>query len=452
MSTVEGREVPVLRLAHVSKSFAAVPAVADVSLDAYAGQVLALLGENGAGKSTLMGIASGAVQPDTGTIEVSGEPLPGLSPLLAAWHGIAIVHQHPAVLPDLSVADNIRLAVPAALRRTGGDERGWMTGLLARAGAPLRLRARVEELSVAQVQLLEVAKALALQPRVLILDEPTAPLGADQVNTLFEQVRMAAGRGCAVIYITHRLAEVRQIADHVTVLRDGRVRGSAPVADYTDDDLLSLIVGRGIASAFPPKSTAGGAAVALRVTGLSGTDFHDVHLAAPAGEVVGLAGIVGNGQSGFLCALAGLAPASGEVELAGSRHAATALARMAAYLPADRHREGLLGTLSVRENVAVGSLSALARGGVVSRPREVAAVRAGTQRLAVKTPSLEAGVGTLSGGNQQKVVLARAPASPPPWSTPTPTAAACPVAAPRAGGGWPRWPAASTRRAWCSPW
>ena len=415
---MEGREVPVLRLAHVSKSFAAVPAVADVSLDAYAGQVLALLGENGAGKSTLMGIASGAVQPDAGSIEVSGEPLPGLTPLLAARHGIAIVHQHPAVLPDLSVADNIRVAVPAALRRTEGDdaegddargdERAWMTDLLARAGARPRLRARVEELSVAQVQLLEMAKALALRPRVLILDEPTAPLGADQVDALFEQVRMVVDRGCAVIYITHRLAEVRQIADHVTVLRDGRVRGSGPVAAYTDEDLLGLIVGRSIASAFPPKSSADAAAVALRVTGLSGADFHDVHLAAAAGEVVGLAGIVGNGQSGFLRALAGLEPATGEVELAGTRYAAAALARSAAYLPADRHREGLFGSLSVRENVAVGTLAALARGGMVSRPREVAAVRAGTTRLAVKAPSLEAGVATLSGGNQQKVVLARA--------------------------------------------
>ncbi|MEU0792680.1 ATP-binding cassette domain-containing protein [Amycolatopsis sp. NPDC005961] len=401
-------EVPALSLSGVSKHYGPVRALSDVSLDVVGGRVHALLGENGAGKSTLMGIASGATRPDEGRITVAGEPVPVLTADQASRLGIAIVHQHPAVLADLTVAENIRLAVPAE-RMPAGDPKVWMVELLRSVGADLRLQDRVDDLGVAQKQLLELAKAIALEPKVLILDEPTAPLGPEQTAILFDQVRRATARGTAVVYITHRLAEVREIADEVTVLRDGRARGHANVADLTDDEMLRMIVGRELASTFPAKHPdPAGAKVALAVDGLSGAGFHDARLVARHGEIVGLAGIVGNGQSEFLRALAGLRPATGRIELDGERLSGRALVGATAYMPADRHTEGLLPAMSVRENAAVGALPSFARGGVVAVGRERAGVDAELAKLSVKTASPEANVMALSGGNQQKVVLARA--------------------------------------------
>jgi ribose transport system ATP-binding protein len=407
MTTVT--QTAVLSLTDVSKSYGPVRALADVSLDVHPGRVHALLGENGAGKSTLMGVASGSVQPDRGRIIMAGEHIPVLNTDLATRMGIAIVHQHPAVLPDMTVAENIRVAVPAERMRTGGDTRRWMTDLLRTVGSRVHLQDRVDHLSVAQKQLLEVAKAVALEPKVLILDEPTAPLGADQTEMLFDQVRQATARGTAVVYITHRLAEVRQIADDVTVLRDGRIRGSSPVADIDDGQLLRMIVGRELETTFPAKNpVADEETISLDVAELAGDGFHDVDLRVRRGEIVGLAGIVGNGQSQFLRALAGLVRSSGRITLDGEAMHGRRLVEHTAYMPADRHAEGLLKAMSVRENAAVGALSALADGGVVNRERERSAVTAEVDRLSVKAASIEANVMSLSGGNQQKVVLARA--------------------------------------------
>jgi ribose transport system ATP-binding protein len=401
--------VPLLRLRGVSKSYGGVQALKEVSLDAHAGQVHALLGENGAGKSTLMGVASGSTAPDAGRLEIAGEHVPHLTPTLAASLGIAIVHQHPALLPDMTVAENIRIAVPPQILGAEGDARAWMRGLLRRVGADIRLTDRAGSLSVAQKQLLEVAKAIAPEPRVLILDEPTAPLGADQAGLLFDLVRRAAARGSAVIYITHRLAEVREVADHVTVLRDGQVRGTSAVGELADAEMLRLIVGRGLATPFPVKAeNLETARVVLRVRGLSGADFHDVTFSAREGEVVGLAGVVGNGQSPFLRALAGRSHATGAVELNGVGYQVRHLTERAAYMPADRLRDGLFRTMSVRENTAINALKSFTRRSVVDPGREAEAVRAEVDRLAVKTASIEAPVTSLSGGNQQKVVMARA--------------------------------------------
>jgi ribose transport system ATP-binding protein len=403
------KTAPVLSLAGISKSYGPVHALADVSLDVLPGRVHALLGENGAGKSTLMGVASGSTRPDTGDITLDGQRIANLTTDLASQLGIAIVYQHPAVLPDMTVAENIRIAVPARRVRSAGPMRAWMTDLLRRVGSDVRLHDRVDQLSVAQKQLLEVAKAIALEPKVLILDEPTAPLGADQTDILFELVRQAIEAGTAVIYITHRLAEVRRIADEVTVLRDGRVRGSAAVADITDDEMLRMIVGRELASTFPEKNTtAADAPIVLRVDGLSGAGFQDATLDIRKGEIVGLAGIVGNGQSDFLRALAGLHKATGTINLDGTVLSGRELVGACAYMPADRHREALLPAMSVRENAVVSSLTALARAGVVSSERERAAVENEVRRLAVKTADIDTSVMALSGGNQQKVVMARA--------------------------------------------
>ena len=246
---------PTLVMSGISKSYAGVAALTDVSLDVVAGEIHALLGENGAGKSTLMGVASGATQADAGTITFAGVSIASLDPAVATGLGIAIVHQHPAILPDMTVEENIRVAIPPSVLRAGGDERATMRSMLAGVGSTVHLADRVEELSVAQKHLLEIAKALVISPRLLILDEPTAPLGKDSVELLFRLVRAAAARGSAVVYITHRLAEVRELADRVTVLRDGKLRGTAQVDSITDDELLALIVGRQLDSTFPPKHT-----------------------------------------------------------------------------------------------------------------------------------------------------------------------------------------------------
>lgn len=401
---------PTLVLQGISKSYAEVAALTDVSFEVLPGEVHALLGENGAGKSTLMGVASGATRADAGSITFEGRALTSFDPAIATELGIAIVHQHPALLPDLTVEENVRLALPPAVLRAGaGDERATIKRLLSDVGCTAQLPDRVDELSIVQKHLLEIAKALAISPRLLILDEPTAPLGQGSVDMLFSLVRAAAGRGTAVVYITHRLAEVRELADRVTVLRDGRVRGTTEVASTTDEALLALIVGRQLNSTFPPKHLpVPEDTTTLELTSLSGDGFSDVTLTACAGEIVGVAGVVGNGQTALMRALAGLQAFTGHATIQGREYNKKQLLSAAAYLPADRHREGLMMTLSVRENASAGALTSFLRGPLISRRLESEAVGRELAGLAVKTPSAATTVAMLSGGNQQKVVLARA--------------------------------------------
>jgi ribose transport system ATP-binding protein len=401
--------VAVLSLTGISKSYSGVAALTDVSLDVLPGEVHALLGENGAGKSTLMNVASGTVQPDGGTIRVNGEPIDTLSPALAAKLGIAIVHQHPAVLPDMTVLENLRVALPASVFEGKGSLEQYASTILGESGLRVHLGDRVETLTVAQKHLLEITKALALEPKVLVLDEPTAPLGQDSVDLLFARVRAAVARGTAVVYITHRMAEVRQLADRVTVLRDGKLRGVANVDDVSDDELLTMIVGRQMESTFPPKYEATDAdEINLVIDGLTGDGFTEVSAAVKRGEILGIAGVVGNGQSELLRALAGLQSFSGRVVVNGRESNSSSLLDKAAYMPADRHTEGLMMTLTVRENAAVAALKRFKRWALLSRTREVETVGATLDSLAVKAASMDSVVSSLSGGNQQKVVMVRA--------------------------------------------
>jgi ribose transport system ATP-binding protein len=398
-----------LLLTGITKNYSGVAALSDVSFDVRPGEVHALLGENGAGKSTLMNIASGTTHPDSGTITVSGERVEVLTPPLATSLGIAIVHQHPAVLEDLTVAENLRLAIPREVMRGLGPAKQAMQSMLDEVGFAAHLEDRVSTLGIAQKHLLELAKALVLKPRVLILDEPTAPLGQESVDLLFDRVRAAAASGTAIIYITHRLAEVRLIADRVTVLRDGKYRGTSEVADVTDDQLLSWIVGRQLDSTFPPKVTGDDAADEyLAITGLSGQGFSEVSVSARKGEIVGVAGVVGNGQSDLMAALAGLTRFDGTVEVSGKVRNSRDLRSYAAYMPADRHKEGLMMTLSVRENAAIVALNRFRRGLFINQKAETETVGRELDQLTVKAPSMDANVSSLSGGNQQKVVMARA--------------------------------------------
>ncbi len=306
------------------------------------------------------------------------------------------------------------LAVPSVVRSgTSENELDWVIKQLERVGCSVPPNTRMAEVGVAQRQLIELAKALSIEPKVLILDEPTAPLTGDLVDILFQKVREAAARGAAVIYISHRLQEVRQIAQYATVMRDGVVKGSGLISDMSDEEMLRLIVGRTVTSVYPEKSPGDAEnREALRVTGLSGRRFHDVSLSVRSGEIVGIAGISGNGQSEFLRALGGLVEATGEVSLDGNRlrlsDPRAASSSGIAFMSSDRHKEGLFMRMSVRENAALSALSRFAHLGVV-RPRlERAQVDDQRQSLGIRTPSIETAVSSLSGGNQQKVVLARA--------------------------------------------
>ncbi|TIH38639.1 ATP-binding cassette domain-containing protein [Subtercola vilae] len=395
-------------MSHISKFYAGVAALTDVSVEIRPGEVHAILGENGAGKSTLMNIASGSTPPSAGSILMNGESYDSLTPTLAGTLGVAIVHQHPAVLGDMTVEENLRVALPDSVFADGSNDE-VARALLNGVGLDAHLKDRVETLTLAQKHLLEIAKAFARHPRLLILDEPTAPLGREAVDLLFGRVREAVAAGTSVVYITHRLAEVRELADRVTVLRDGRVRGTAVVDEITDDELLALIVGRKLESTFPPKSLLPlDTEVNFDVASISGPGFVDVSIAGRRGEIIGVAGVVGNGQSELLRALAGLENFEGEVSVGGTSYTPRDLLHRAAFMPADRHREGLMMSLSVRENAAVSALKKFTSTYLVSRSKELDAVSTSLTELSVKAPSLDAPVGALSGGNQQKVVISRA--------------------------------------------
>ncbi|MCF7700896.1 ATP-binding cassette domain-containing protein [Loktanella sp. M215] len=398
---------PALQLTAVSKYFASVAALVEVSVDIFPGEVHAILGENGAGKSTLMNIISGVLQPTAGTIHVAGDAVSPMTPARSTALGVSIAYQHPAVLNDLTVLENLTLALPGHVF-ADGDTADIARRMLDAVGLHVPLKARAADLTVPQRHLLEIAKALAVQPRILIMDEPTAALDQDATDMLFARIRALAAQGTAVIYITHRMAELRQIADRVTVLRDGRMRGTALVRDVSDQDLLDMIVGRSLVSAFPPKASGDASDVNFAINGLTGHNFTDVSFEVARGRIIGIAGVDGNGQAELMRALAGLLPFSGQVLLDGAPLKADRLARTAAYMPADRHEEGLATDLTVRENATFTALGCFATGGVMSRGRELAAVQDIFGQLAVKTPGLDAKVLSLSGGNQQKIVMSRA--------------------------------------------
>ncbi|HWI21289.1 MAG TPA: ATP-binding cassette domain-containing protein, partial [Baekduia sp.] len=408
----------VLRLTGVRKTFPGVVALRDVTFDVREGEVHALVGENGAGKSTLMGVAAGAALPDRGTVEIAGQTMSEPSPTAAAALGLAVVYQHTSVLEDLTVVENLVFAMPPGRRPPMSEAEAWARDQLALIGARIDPQERVAGLSVADRTLLEIAKALAFEPRVLVLDEPTESLTAAESEQLFEQIRRVTAKGTAVVYISHRLPEVKQIADRLTVLRDGEVRGTFATDAITEDEILRLIIGRSAERAFSDKLGADEAGErVLEVRGLSGGNFQDIDLDVAAGEIVGLAGIEGNGQREFLRGLAGLHRSQGEVRLHGKRvdvrDPLRAQRRGLVYLPGDRHREGLFLSLSVRENTSILSLGDTARAGVMSAPAERAAVASRIDALAVKTPSQETLISSLSGGNQQKVLFARSLAAAP---------------------------------------
>jgi ribose transport system ATP-binding protein len=400
-----------LTLTGISKAYPGVRALDDVSISLEAGRVHAILGENGAGKSTLVGIAAGSVVPDSGTIGLAGQAHERLRPAAARARGLAIVYQTPALAPSLTVVDAVLTLLPEGKAPARREASRWLRDHFTALGLSIDPDAVVGDLSQREAHLIEIAAALASDPEVLVLDEPTEALGPEETAWLFERIAELVGRGVAIAYITHRIPEVVAIAQDLTVLRDGRVVGRGAVADFTADEIVTLIIGRSLETTFPPKADAG-EDVLLAVSDLSGPGFADVSFEVRRGEVVGLAGVEGNGQRQLLRALAGGGSSSGTVSVGGRRvslrsHRAAARAGVV-FLPGDRLGEAMFGKLSIRENVVAPALEDAMPRGVTRRRVEYDLTREAIREFAVKTATLETPVSSLSGGSQQKVLLARA--------------------------------------------
>ncbi len=399
-----------LEMKTVSKHFPGVRALHDITFDVRAGEVHGLVGENGAGKSTLMGVASGSLQATEGTVKIAGTEM-SADPELARELGLAIVRQEPALMPDLSVAENLYLGLPINRRPNLGGLNDWARRLLQHWSSDVSIdpRDHISTLNPEQRFIVEIVKALECKPKVLVLDEPTEHLATEDVQRLFKRVREVTASGASVVYISHRIREVQAIADRLTVLRDGEGQGTYDARELNEDQIVSLIVGGDLDQTFPAKTGASSTPVVLSAEDFSGPGFSNVSLKVRAGEILGLAGIDANGQREFMRALAGIYRGHGALSLNGkdiqikSSQAAKALG--ISYLPGDRHREGIFPELSVRENFSIRSSNEDTRLGLVNggaeRRRTVQAIR----QFAVKTPSGETPIQSLSGGNQQKVVL-----------------------------------------------
>jgi ribose transport system ATP-binding protein len=405
----------VLELRGVSRTFGAVRALTDVSFDCHAGEVHALLGENGSGKSTLLGIASGFVEPDRGQIVIGGRRLRRDSPADARRLGLATAYQDTSLVLAEPVKNNLYLAAAPEQRPAYWRRKRWARQLLAELDLDMELfpDAPAGALSMAERQLFEVAKALASDPKVLLLDEPTTALGPNEVESLHRAVDACRRRGVGVVYVSHRLPEVLEIADRITVLRDGRARGTFDAATATEPALVELIVGRPFDTAFP--SAAPSAAEpedVLVVDALQGQAFGPVSFSLQRGETVGIAGAEGNGQPQLFDCLAGrVPPRSGRV-VCGDRDLSLVSTREAVHagivlLPGNRKQEALMPVLGVRVNSTIQSLGRFSVGGLLRRRAERRAVSDLVARLQTRTPSLEQPVEFLSGGNQQKVSVSR---------------------------------------------
>ncbi|MGV9869114.1 ATP-binding cassette domain-containing protein [Rhodococcus koreensis] len=406
-----------LDLSGIGKSFPGVRALDDVSLSVRRGEVHGVVGENGAGKSTLMGVASGSLVPDQGTVLIDGQLLdPTGGPERSRELGLAIVRQEPALLPDLTVAENLYLGVPAHCRPAPTAITDWARTVLQVWGTEMGIEpgARVASLVPRQRFIVEICRALAQNPSVLVLDEPSEHLVGDDVDTLFGHVHRLADAGTAVVYISHRIHEVKALSDRITVLRSGRTQGTHDAASLSEDDIVALIIGRELDALFPGKASA----AALGAIGLSLDRFQTANVApvtfeARTGEIIGLAGIEGNGQRDFLRALGGLQKHQGTVSVAGRTVRGSARRAGIAYVSGDRHNEGVLTGLSVGENISLRMLPQLRRTGVVSRAAERDFVSRIIDEFAVKTPSAQTPIESLSGGNQQKALLGGTLASTP---------------------------------------
>jgi ribose transport system ATP-binding protein len=409
---------PLLRMNGIVKTFPGVRALDGVSFEVVAGEVHALVGENGAGKSTLMKILAGAQPADSGEIAIDGTVVAIDGPKTAERLGIGMIYQEFNLVPDLGVIENIVLGVEPRrglfLDRAGAAREA--ARVLGELGIVLPLDRPARRLTVAQQQLVEIAKCLARKARLIVMDEPTAALTDRETDALFALIATLKAQGVAFVYISHRLEELPRIADRVTVLRDGAAIETRPIASMPQDDLIRLMVGRALENHFPElPPVVDGAATVLHVRDLAAhgaVPVQDVAFDVRAGEIVGLAGLVGAGRTDIVRAIAGAdVPLRGEVAVGGARvvvrSPADAIRAGIALITEDRKAQGLVLGMSVRENTTLAHLRAFERGAFIDRPAETAATNEKIAELRIRTPSSEQTVRNLSGGNQQKVVLAK---------------------------------------------
>lgn len=404
-----------LRLTGISKSFGGVRALEGVSLTLNSGEVHALVGENGAGKSTLIKTITGAVEADAGSIEILGKMVARNDPAISRALGVAAIYQQPALFPDLTVAENLglRLESPRGLGFINWKKRREKSAeLLARIGAKISPDALVRELTMPEQQLVEIASAMG-GAKILILDEPTASLTEREVENLFRVIRSLRATGVGMIYISHRMDELAKVADRVTVLRDGKCVATRAMSEVATAELIRMMVGRELSAVFPkipvePKE------IVLRAKnlGCSESGVQGINLDVRAGEIVGLAGLVGAGRSELARVLFGLTPAdSGEIFVRDQpvriKSPAEAVRLGIAYVPEDRRRYGVILEMPVTANTTLAILRQISRGGLLDFSREREITESFVARLGTRIPSLDAPLGQLSGGNQQKVALAR---------------------------------------------
>ncbi len=401
---------PSLHLSGISKRYPGVQALRDVNLDCVAGEVHAVLGENGSGKSTLLKIASGALAADEGTVEILGNRLASADTSQAHHFGLATVYQDNSLVAELTVAQNLYLGTMAEALPYRRLET-WAEEQLAPYDLAIGASARVATLSPAQRQFLEVVKALVSKPKVLLLDEPTASLDVNDVDTLHRIVRGIVAEGTTVVYVSHRLPEILSLAQRVTVLRDGEGQGTFDTHALSEDDLIALMVGRPIEAEFPSKREILSTEVCLTAQALSGNAFSDVSFEVHRGEILGLAGAEGNGQREVLRAVGGFEDAAGTLACEGRRFPLDAPQRALGagvmMLSGDRAVESIYPALSVRENITIQVLKDFATASVVSGRKERGRTRDMIEELDIVTASLDQPIVSLSGGNQQKSMLAR---------------------------------------------
>jgi len=429
-----------LQLTNITKSFGAVRALKGVSFDLKAGEVHALLGENGAGKSTLIKIITGAHQPDSGSIQVHSKQLSRLTPASAHACGIAAIYQQPALFPDLSVAENIALALekPSPVRPIRWRARHTRAAeLLKRVGADINPSLEVRQLSMPEQQLVEIARAIGTGARILILDEPTASLTRKEVELLYAVIRDLRSRGVGMIYISHRLEEIFAIADRVTVLRDGESVGTNQIDSINEAQLIRMMVGREVSTIYPsrepssplpirwgegqgegqaslrqPASPDPSIAISVRNLGCRASNITNVSFALRSGEILGLAGLVGAGRTELARILFGITPAEvGEILVNGKsvqiRTPRDAVEQGIAYVPEDRRRHGVILEMPVAANITMSIHPKIFPGTWLRFDAERSLSENFVRDLAVKTSTVDAPAATLSGGNQQKVALAR---------------------------------------------
>ena len=414
--TTSPQSQPGITLSGITKTFPGVKALNAVDLELYPGEVTALIGENGAGKSTLVKTMTGIYQPDEGEIRVGNEPVELPSPHAAFQRGITAIHQETVLFDEMSVAENIFLGHAPKTRFGTVDWRAMRERsrkLLGEIGAGhIPPDERLKDLSIANKHLVAVARALSIDADIVIMDEPTAALSFKEIQDLFELIELLKKRNKAILFISHKFDEIYRIADRYTVFRDGEMVGKGFIRDTSEDEIVRLMVGRSVESVFPGKSAAIGEEI-LKVAGYSHpTEFADINFTLHKGEILGFYGLVGAGRSELMQALFGITrPSKGAIRIAGEvaiiRSPADAVGRGIVYVPEERGKQGVVTDLPIFQNISLPSLDRMSHNGFLRLAEEFALAREYAGRLDLRAASLSQTAGTLSGGNQQKVVIAK---------------------------------------------